>query len=380
MPAGPPIRIRVLSAEASEPDEVLLPLHGPGSGCTVRLRCLPGATGLQVVLTAEGGAKLRAELPADGGEVVAVQVELDEHGELQVWNSGRDVLFLPAEDRYDPLPPILPAPQDKSLDLVFVIDGTVRHASREEREGHYEKLLAFAERIAEGPRDCRAAVIAFGDQPPPTVTAADLLPQYLLFPGEEERRLQPFDSERLRRDLFSIPSTSGGDFVDALADALDACARLRWRDEARKLLVLSGDSPGHSVLQPLRRGADVCVRERDVDTGGLRLHRLGVEMVTIHHDPPARSGLYDLEFQRDLLLGARSQYTRLASLLEYAFLTSTFDPAAAAAAVRARSGAIGRGASLGGLVEVLAGPQARTALENASYHAPGEEDLLRSSG
>ena len=37
-----------------------------------------------------------------------------------------------------------------------------------------------------------------------------------------------------------LEATSGGDFVDALADALIACIDLNWRNNARKLLVVFG--------------------------------------------------------------------------------------------------------------------------------------------
>lgn|GEM_PF-1403810 len=384
MPLGAPIHIRALRTEALEFREVPLAVIKGGSPCTVRLRCLAGASGLHLVLSAGGNVRLRVEVPADGGETVAVQVELDEGEGLQVWSPGRDVLFLPVEDRYDPPAPIRPAAPDASLDLVLVVDGTARWASQEEREDHFEKLLGFVGQISDGHLGCRAVVVAFGDQPPPNTTAMDLIPFYHFFPREEEARsLQPLDIERLRRELFAIPATTGGDFVDALADALDACARLRWREGTRKLLVLSGDSPGHSVLYPLRKGADACVRKLEVDTQALRLHRLGVEMVTIYRDPPApsESGLYDLAFKRDLLLGARLQYARLASLPELAFQVSTFNPELAAAAVRGRKEAIGRGTSLGELVEeVPSGPGRVTAPGAEAHNEPVNQGLPKSAG
>ena len=374
MPRHPPrqqIRLRAISPGGLAAGETLLPLPRPGSTCAVRLRCIPGASSVHLVLDASAGVRLRAEVPAIGGEVVDVQVELDQDGALRVWTPGREVFLLPADDLYDPATPILPPPPDASLDLVLLIDGTISQISRDgqalthelllERrplwESHVEKLLDFVERLGFGRRDCRAAVVAFADQPPPDASAKDLLPRYHLFPAEEERRFHRLDRNRLLEALLAIPASSGGDFVDALGDALDACARLHWRQEARKLLVLSGDSPGLSLLRPLRRGADLGAREKDVDTQGLRLHRLGVETVTIYH-APAEAATFDLEVQRDLLRSASDQYARLAALPEWAFRASTFDPARAAVAVGSRSGLLGRGAALGELVEVLAAPGA----------------------
>ena len=65
--------------------------------------------------------------------------------------------------------------------------------------------------------------------------------------------------------------------MDALADALAECASARWHPEARKLLVVTGDSPGYSILNPAPWGANAAVREKDVETVALDLHRKGVE-------------------------------------------------------------------------------------------------------
>jgi hypothetical protein len=149
---------------------------------------------------------------------------------------------------------------------------------------------------------------------------------------------------------MAVRPTPGGDFVDALADALYACARLRWR-KGRRLLVISGDSPGFSLLQPLTAGTDVCVRKRDVETQALELHRLGVEIVTIYHAAPSNAAVTPLG--RSLLAEAGAQYARIASLPEeMAFEASSFEPEEAANRVAAIGVPIGRGASLGEFVRV----------------------------
>ena len=368
-----PLLLKVLSASFGE-EAVRLPLAGTDTRCTLRLRCLAGAKGIHLLFTGEDEVLLRCEVPADGGEAVAIEVERGANGELYVASRGRELLFLPPQERYDPARPVLPARRDAPLDLALVIDGTARPAAAEAWDAHCARLLAFAGRVVEERPDCRAAVIAFGDQPPPGVLAADLVPQYHLFPGEEGRGLQPFDLVRLRRDLLAVPPTSGGDFVDAVADGLVAAAGLRWRDQARKLVLLSGDSPGHSILHPLRRGADLGVRERDVDVEAMRLHQRGVETVTLYHDPPVDSGLYDLAFKRDLLLGARAQYARLASVGEYAFELSVFDPLAAADLVRDYGRAIGRGTSWGELIELSAGPATSASAAPIAHQAGTDAD------
>lgn len=359
--------LRVITLPDAEPDEIVLPLDGPGSGCSVQLRCLAGGSGLHLVVLRESQVILRAELPAEGGETVTVELEARAEGDLRLWSPGRTVFTLPADKRYEPLPLLRRASSDGLLDLVFVVDGTTRRFAsgdggmvadllldqKEEWRVKADGLIRFAEGMSQGVREPRFAVLAFGDSMPLGAVASDLAPRYHLYPQrEEDRGFLPLDVARLRTALELIPSTPGGDFVDALADAFQACRRLRWRRDARKVIVVFGDSPGHSVLHPLRKGADVCARALDVDTEVWRLHSEGVEVATVYCDPAADLRLNAIEFRRDLLSGARAQYARLASLPSMAFEASSFSPERAEEAVRSPEGVIARCAALGEMVEI----------------------------
>ena len=146
------------------------------------------------------------------------------------------------------------------------------------------------ERVSEPCRTVRLAGMAFADHPLHKVSAHDLVPAFTLFPRiPEQRRLEPIPPSDLRSLLSRVPSSSGGDFVDALADALAECASARWHPEARKLRVVTGDSPGYSILNPAPWGANAAVREKDVETVALDLHRKGVEVVTIYHPSPPKA-------------------------------------------------------------------------------------------
>ena len=359
--------LRVVTFPAAVPDEIVLPLDGPGSACSVQLSCLPGASGLHLVLLRETEVVLRAEVLAESGETVTVELEARAERELRLWSPGRTIFTLPPDNRYEPLAPLCTMPADGGLDLVFVLDGTTRHFAKGEKGGavadllldrkeewkeQADRLTRFAEGLSQGVREPRFAVLAFGDSMPPGAVASDLAPRYHVYPSEEERGFLPLDPPRLQAALEQVPSTPGGDFVDALADALHACRRLRWRRDVRKMIVIYGDSPGHSVLHPLRKGADVCARALDVDTEIWQLHREGVEVATIYCDPAAELRLQALEFRRDLLSGARAQYSRLASLPGMAFEASSFIPERAAEALRSPEAIIARGAALGEMVEV----------------------------
>lgn len=357
MTASSTFRLRVWSGEETT---VALPIGAPGSLCTVELRCLPGASGIHVVLFDDKVVHLRAEVPADPGEVIPLKVELDETTTPHVSSRGRNLILLPGDERYDPVPPIAPWPPQSPLDLAIIIDGTLRNW--EEKGGrllddknlwgmYVEKLLDFAALIVDG-RNWRATVIAFGDQEMPAVTAPDLRPRYHLYPPDDERSLRLLDLDRLLDTLLAVPVTPGGDFVDALADALAACERLRWREDARKVVVLIGDSPGCSLLYPLLKGADLCVRQLDVDTQASHLHRLGVEVLTIFNGPAAKVKIDVRPVEQELIRGARAQYFRLASLPELAFEAAVFEPHAAAERLERVATPIARGAALGELVRV----------------------------
>jgi hypothetical protein len=351
-----------ISLRVAEIGTVPLPLDQSGS-CCVHLRCLPGASGVHLVLADDQGrVVLRAEVKAAGGEAVDVQVATGEEGDLRVWSPGRRVLTLPRDSHYVPPPPIPPASPGASLDLVFVIDGTARSFATQEpliNHGpwldHVERLSRFAEALAEGTDGNRFSVLAFGDEPLSDTEAQDLRPLYVLHPPEEQRRFEPLEPSRLQNALLALESTSGVDFVDALAEALRACRSLPWRDwreRTRRIVLICGDSPGHSILHPLRPGADARARPLDVDVEAEALHRAGIEIATLYFDPPANLGLRQAAFQRELFDGAREQYARLASLPTLAFELSRFDPDQAARILRSREAALGRGATFGELIGI----------------------------
>ncbi len=116
--------LRVVSLPKGSPEEVPLPLNGAGSTCSLRLACLPGASGLHLVFTQGGEVVLRAEVQAESGESVSIEVETGESGGLQVTSPGRSVLTLPVEGRHDLLPLLGTVSHTESLDLV---SGRGRH-------------------------------------------------------------------------------------------------------------------------------------------------------------------------------------------------------------------------------------------------------------
>lgn len=364
------LHLRAYDPDAGQATAHPLPLDGAGAACTVTVRTLPGASGLHLAFVEDGEVRQRVEIGAEGDEEVRVHVERDEEGQLHLASTGRQLLTLPADPHYEPPLPLRPTAAEGGLDLALVVDGTVRAFAKESGRlelllddrkrwrRHVGQLMAWLGELTRDAGEVRLALLAFGDQAPPRTSALDLRPAYLLYPEDPRQRdLRAEPLADLEGRLLALPASSGGDFVDALGDALKACGELRWREEARKILLVTGDSPGHSLLHPAPWGADAGVRHHDVEHQALDLHRrtgLGLEIATLYHDLPVESGHYDLATRR-FLDHARDQYRRLASRPETAWLASTFDPEAAAATLRTPLPALGRGPCLGVVVAVQAG-------------------------
>lgn len=347
-----------------------LSLSGP-SVVRLRLRSLPGASAVLLEILEGADVRRRFEVQADGEEEFVVHLERTGDGRLDAWSQGREVLSLPPDERYAPAPPTGSAGA-ALLDVAVLVDGTARwwgdrDGGSGDRPGPTEpaRLLgdgeawsAHAERLVEivaglaGESDLRAGVFAFGDDEPAGLRGPGLHPSYRLHPGEGGGwRLEALAPDDLRARLLAVPATSGGDFVDALADALEACAELPWREGSRRLVLLTGDSPGYSILHPAPAGASLLPRRLDVDTQALALHRLGVEIATLYHRPPPEADPGILDFERALLDHAACQYRRLASRPELAFDAAGPE---APEVVRRLLGAprwIARGAAYGVLLE-----------------------------
>ena len=135
--------------------------------------------------------------------------------------------------------------------------------------------------------------------------------------------------------------------MDALADGLHACGELHWRPRSRKLVVLAGDSPGHSLETPVPSGGDAHARLHDVDREALRLHRAGIEILSLYTGPAATVSGDDpvTQRRRALLDHARDQYRRLAS--EPGLAVEALDPEILARRLLGRTRPLGRGASYG---------------------------------
>jgi hypothetical protein len=340
-----------------------LPLNGLGDKCTVWMRPLPGASSIQLLLEGDNGMPpLRVECQAPNPDSIPICVVHENEGTLHVFrpaaqdlalgasdrfwsrtrNSSRPAVYhLPSAGAYAPPRPIC-FQENGKLDLLFLVDGSSRLLFQAKRPvsraspapagsatwaSQQDKLAEFSQRLRQGYPDLHMAVMAFGDYSlNDSVSAADLRPTYALYPEDRPQQLRALSEQQLKEQLANIPYTSGADFVDALAEALHECQSAGWRADARKLLVLAGDSPGNSILHPLALGADAGARGFDVDSEAAALHEAhGVELLTLYLGDASAQGAI-----RQLLDQSSKQYERLASHPALFWKADNFDPGAAA--------------------------------------------------
>lgn len=372
--------LRAYDEESQDLRVFSLPGEMPGE-TRLHLRGLPGASAVQLELVSGDEVRRRFEVEVDGEEAIVVHLERTEDGRLDAWSQGREVLSLPPDARYAPVSPAADGPsRGSALDLAVLVDGTTRVCREATRDSgsedksqasepeacplladedawsrHVDLLVEIAGGLAEE-TDVKAGVFAFGDRPVEDLRARGLRPGYPLHPRNGSGwKLGSLTSDELRARLLAVPPTSGGDFMDALADGLEALTRLPWREGARRLVLLTGDSPGYSILHPAPAGANLLPRRLDVDTQVLALHRIGVEVVTLYHALPAEARQRALDYERVLLDHAALQYRRLASRRELAFEAGQADPADVVHRVLDGPWTCARGAGYGVLLETPGG-------------------------
>lgn len=338
-----------------------------GAEARLTLTALPGSGGLHLAILDGGAVCLRCEIPAADEETVEVRLG-GLPGPRFVLDTGpRLAVVLPGDARYAPLDP-LPAPvAGQPWDIALVIDGTTRIRDPSSRDGERHLLLAdpnrwpamagriseLVERLAQGSGGAsRVTVLAFGDEPLAGLSDPGLRPAYLLRWGlaGDGHGFTPVGRVDLAQALTELPGSPGADFTDALGDALYACSQLHWRAQARRLVVLFGDSPGYALAAPVPRGGNSRARRHDVDMEARRLHRAGVEILTIYQTQPwPTGGVGDplTAQRRELVRHVADQYLRLASEVRLAATAETFDVKAVAATLLERDYPLARGHSFG---------------------------------
>lgn len=330
---------------------------------SLKLRAIPGSTGIWLPIIKKGHPTIVAEIPVnEDEETVRVAIREDLYGKPVVSVANRAVYCIQSDHKFRPPAPQRVSPDANSLDVVLLIDGTARSWTDSGFEpligganwpDHAHALGQFVDAMGRKFAKARYSVVAFGDHGSERLKARDLTPRYALKP--EEPAFHVFAGPQSRdstagpeRALRQLSPTTGGDYVDALAYAMARIASMPWTDAGRKLLVLSGDSPGRSLLAPAPHPADSTARKHDVDAARILLHNAGVEVVTMYHAPSEDSGLLDGDLERELCRHSEAQYRRLATRAEFFVPDAlSLNPRDLSDSVMRLTGWYGRGPALG---------------------------------
>lgn len=355
--------VEVIDPATGELRQAPVPLDSSGSG-ELKLELAPGADSIQVIARNETGVEAWIEMQAQPGEDVAVAFDRAPGGELRVFpRDRRDFLVL--SDKEPPKPLLFQPRKTDELNVVILVDGTCLHPYPEDKPATLEYLLGLSEvwqRISSSLATFLTTVstaypklwsmaAAFGDEPVSLISNSLLKPKYLVYPQiPEARKLEPLSIEKLMQQLRTLPHTPGGDFVDGLADGLRACMNAKWRGNSRRLVIVFGQSPGYSLADSDDM-INFVVRKACIEEEVAALHRDGVEIVTIYHDPPVPEEAYRVQLP-EIFERARKQYESLATLKEWSTGSTAMDAAALAEAWLHSPISLARGPAPG----LLAGP------------------------
>jgi hypothetical protein len=372
------VHLTAYDAESRTPQARPLRLSQPGDRTQVLLQRIPGAEAmlLPITITADGCSPQHymAEISLGEDSELVVELRLGAGDRIDVLCPGRSTHFLPAKtpDGSDlVVPPVHPQLTSAALDIALVVDGTTQRfdmewlqtAGSEGRSGFrrllqsgqpwtqiQQQLLALVDGLAQRhPARVRFTTFAFADHGIDEILADDLRPDYLLRPPLGEHALRPYQPAQARAALSHLQSSAGGDFVDALAEALDAAAGLSWMPDARKILLVLGDSPGHSILDPAPWGADVTARAIEVEAALEALHHKEVEVISVYHRLPDDCGIFDEQGSIENRLRDYSwrQYRRLATRPELALTVDELDPVRLVEGALHLGGPVARGCTWG---------------------------------
>lgn len=310
--------------------EIYFDLGDSVDGEKITVRPVRGASALHVELRLNGEARLRAEISVDEDDEVDLLLHhRDELLDLDT-SDDRQVTILPTDKVYRPSPPIHVGSGSDQLDVAVIVDTTMHHweapsedevqvdspprrllAESPERQEVLGGLLLLLDELDERIDSLRVAVLSFGDEGIEGGTG-DLVPEIHLGP---EGRLRTYERDAVGRILAGLRASSGADLVDAVGDALAATVSLRWRASARRLVVLVGESPGHSLLDPVPGPIDAKARRRDVFVEAQRLHEKRCLIATLYVRPPSEAWefLAAKPQGKDILRGIQAQYRKLAT-------------------------------------------------------------------
>lgn len=300
------------------------------------LSSLRGSQGLHLVLANDNGETIRrAEIETSANETIDVQVTHCNHVLTLATSKQHTIRYLPNDQKYNSVNAFKPKLDTQKLDILILIDATMRQDNQFSIESEpfihslNEKLQNFIESLHEKHSEINLSLMLFGDKKILHIDkdTLDLSPKNIYdYPlGTEE--FIPWNKDELEESLKNLKGIHGADYIDALAESLEKIntSERYWRNDARRLLLVIGNSPGFSLLNPAPLvngiGFNAAIRHCDVESQTKALHKQEVEIITLY---VKESSEIRGDF-KSIVDYTQKQYKNLASTDEHSHLLNTWN-------------------------------------------------------
>ena len=143
-----------------------------------------------------------------------------------------------------------------------------------------------------------------------------------------ENRFVKFSDNKFDRAMAALKKREGFDYIDELASGLEACSGLPWPKDAKKVLLVIGNSPGYSLIDPAPATKlalpNIGPRRFDIDTYLTQLKQQQITILSIYIDYMAADD-EALPDQINLARWTKDQYKNMASTPAFAFNSLDID-------------------------------------------------------
>lgn len=320
---------------------------------TISLQSINGSKGIHLCLEAEDKSIIKQiQIESRPNEIIQVRLQKESDSEhINVSSANTQTTILPPDQFYKPEYGAFLIPENKQIDVLFILDGTMLSLSldkynNKETKTHFllddndfsqnlsSLINSFLGAIDSEVEDIRCSFLSFADKSIPKTNAKNLKSQYVLDPeSKSDHFFSVWDKDQVTEQINQMRGSSGGDYIDELAEALHVATEdYNWRPEARKLVFIIGDSPGFSIINPAPViggiQANAAIRYYDIDSEITHLHRQGIEVMTLYLiDEKLFRSAKGLDKYK---LYTQQQYTDLASLNKFSYIWGKWEPKEAA--------------------------------------------------
>lgn len=312
-------------------------IHSSEFNKEISLHSVNGSKGIQFVLTAEKDNSPLRQTQFTTYRNEKVNITINEGAELLFKSSNINRIELPNDSLYYPENQAFYPIDTKQLDILFIVDATMNNSALINLETDSnstfllenevfvkeltKKINDFITALSDTYDNIAYSILSYGDVSTTGVKAYDLRPSFILSPKTKSSRyFLAWEKHNLEKDISHLKPSSGCDYVDALAEALHETLDYNWRNTARKLIFVIGDSPGFSIEKPAPViggvQANTAIRHYNLESESMRLHKNKIEIMSLYIND-------DTELERSsnpidkLRHYTKTQYIELATLDSY---------------------------------------------------------------